>query len=464
MQRNLDEEKIVDKMRSLRDKRDLEILNQELEGINLNCDYQKKIEDNKVLDVRYLGIIDFENKDTNIYLLLEQKEDKDGKIEEIERYYTEDGIFLGGNNKSDQYNCILLNEKYTNEKEILEQLQKLDKEGILDLNNIETSRLEEIAQTLGTKVERLQKISEINPDEKILKEDKEEIKEHKEKKDDKEELTKKQVDQISSKTEIFVNQKVTDRDTISSLLNVQDKGYKKIAIIYSHEMKNPKNTTKFSFVGIKEDGSAEKIDTLEQAYGNAPTKEVNTVNRDGSKIEQKQMNSIYRIKGKSESQLAIDIGPMGTIEPTYVRTPAQDNGEAISIPIETYNIRPTTRQTRELMNESRNPRVKEEIEKIEQHRELGCEDINIKDIDDNPYNNTHEHIEINDGYLDKCVVEILKNDKIASVYSRDDVRNRLINAYNNGQGNKDEEQLINEVENKMEKEADEEYDDMNTRR
>ena len=69
MQRNLDEEKIVDKMRSLRDKRDLEILNQELEGINLNCDYQKKIEDNKVLDVKYLGIIDFENKDTNIYLL-----------------------------------------------------------------------------------------------------------------------------------------------------------------------------------------------------------------------------------------------------------------------------------------------------------------------------------------------------------------------------------------------------------
>ena len=79
-------------MRSLRDKRDLEILNQELEGINLNCDYQKKIEDNKVLDVKYLGIIDFENKDTNIYLLLEQKEDKDGKIEEIERYYTEDGF------------------------------------------------------------------------------------------------------------------------------------------------------------------------------------------------------------------------------------------------------------------------------------------------------------------------------------------------------------------------------------
>ena len=61
-------------------------------------------------------------------------------------------------------------------------------------------------------------------------------------------------------------------------------------------------------------------------------------------------------------------------------------------------------------------------------------------------------------------MEILKNDKIASVYSRDDVRNRLINAYNNGQGNKDEEQLINEVENKMEKEADEEYDDMNIRR
>ncbi len=51
---------------------------------------------------------------------------------------------------------------------------------------------------------------------------------------------------------------MTDKDTMASLLNVQGKGYRKIAIVYSDKFKEAGNTTKFSFVGIKQDGSAEK--------------------------------------------------------------------------------------------------------------------------------------------------------------------------------------------------------------
>ena len=220
-------------------------------------------------------------------------------------------------------------------------------------------------------------------------------------------LSKKQVESISTKQEIKTEQKVTDKDTMASLLNVQGKGYRKIAIVYSDKFKEAGNTTKFSFVGIKQDGSAEKIDTIEQAYGTNPTKNVHSVNRDGSKIEEEKVNSIFKIKGKTETQIAVDIGNMGTIEPSLVRTPAQDNEEAISIPIETSNIRPTTRETRELMNRNRNTRVKEEIQRTEDHEKLGCEDFSIKDIDDNPNNNTHEHQEFSEEYLDKCSSEIL---------------------------------------------------------
>ena len=42
---------------------------------------------------------------------------------------------------------------------------------------------------------------------------------------------------------------------------------------------------------------------------------------------------------------------------------------------------------------------------------LRCEDISLKDIDDNPNNNTHEHIEISEEYLDKCATKILENDE-----------------------------------------------------
>ena len=383
MDRDLDKEKIIEKMRSLRDKRDLEILNQDLEEVNLDSDYQKELPENKVLNIKYLGKIEINNEPKDIYLVLEQKQKDDGNKIEIERYCTEDGEVLGGNNNSDQFNFITPNEKYKDVEGLVESLQSLDKQGILDLNEIEQERLEQVAKELGITVEEIKKISEIDSEKTVEDNEKENLEKDKNPDKEKKTLSKKQVESISTKQEIKTEQKVTDKDTMASLLNVQGKGYRKIAIVYSDKFKEAGNTTKFSFVGIKQDGSAEKIDTIEQAYGTNPTKNVHSVNRDGSKIEEEKVNSIFKIKGKTETQIAVDIGNMGTIEPSLVRTPAQDNEEAISIPIETSNIRPTTRETRELMNRNRNTRVKEEIKKIKAHEELGCEDFSIKDIDDN---------------------------------------------------------------------------------
>lgn len=431
MERDFDMEKVIDKMRSLRDKRDLEILNQELKDIDLNLSDQKKLSDNKVLNVKYLGVIKIEGEEKGIYLAIEQKAQKDGTLAQIERYYTEDGEFLGGDNSIDEYDFLTLDEKYMNNKDMLEKLQSIDKDGILDLNKIEQERMEEVAKELGITAKELEKMVEID--------------------------SKKEIEKISTKSEIDTNRKVTDKETMASILNVQDKGYKKIAIIYSDKMQDNGNTTRFSFVGIKEDGTAEKIDTIEQAYGRNPSKEINSVNRDGSKLEQEQVNSIYRIKGKKETQIAVDIGAMGTIEPSLVRTPAQDNEESISIPIETHNVRPTTRETRELMNEQRNPRVKEEIQRAKEHQELRCDDISLKDIDDNPNNNTHEHIEISEEYLDKCATKILENDEVSSIYNRNDVINRLKENIEKSREDIQTEELLEQVENQMEEEAKDEH-------
>lgn len=431
MERDFDMEKVIDKMRSLRDKRDLEILNQELKDIDLNSSDQKKLSDNKVLNVKYLGVIKIEGEEKGIYLVIEQKAQKDGTLAQIERYYTEDGEFLGGDNSIDEYDFLTLDEKYMNNKDMLEKLQSIDKDGILDLNKIEQERMEEVAKELGITAKELEKMVEID--------------------------SKKEIEKISTKSEIDTNRKVTDKETMASILNVQDKGYKKIAIIYSDKMQDNGNTTRFSFVGIKEDGTAEKIDTIEQAYGRNPSKEINSVNRDGSKVEQEQVNSIYRIKGKKETQIAVDIGAMGTIEPSLVRTPAQDNEESISIPIETHNVRPTTRETRELMNEQRNPRVKEEIQRAKAHQELRCDDISLKDIDDNPNNNTHEHIEISEEYLDKCATKILENDEVSSIYNRNDVINRLKENIEKSGEDIQTEELLEQVENQMEEEAKDEH-------
>lgn len=84
----MEKEKILDKMRELRDVRDLQILSKELENINLDVDYKKDLAENKVLDVKYLGQIEqnveVDGKEEkvlkDIYLLIEQQKDKDGNL------------------------------------------------------------------------------------------------------------------------------------------------------------------------------------------------------------------------------------------------------------------------------------------------------------------------------------------------------------------------------------------------
>lgn len=439
MDRDFDEEKIIDKMRALRDKREIEILQ---EQFNKEADRQEKLPESRVLDVKYLGEIGI----GDIYLIIEQRQDKNGNLIQIERYCTEDGEVIGGNNRADNYDFVLLSEKYKDRPELLEQLQSLDKEEMLDLSKIEQKRLEEVAKELGMTVEELEKIAEVDSEKGI------------EKGENEEEISKKEIEKMTTKTEIDVSQKVTDKETMASLLAVQDKGYKKIAVVYSDKLQEDKNSTRFCFVGIKEDGTAEKIDSMEQRYGKNPSKKVNSLNRDGSEIQEKNVQSIYQIKGDNEKQMAVNIGQMGTIEVSFVRTPREDNGEAISIPIETQSIRPTTRETREFMNRQRNNSMKEEINRLEQHKKAGCENITLKDINDNPYDNTHKHIEINNDYLEKLAEKILENDEIANVYNRQDVKRELIKNIEEKGELPNEEELIEEVEAEMEQNAQEEHE------
>ena len=91
MNKDLNKKKILENMRQLRQKRDLEILKKDLDSINLDTDYQESLRKNKVKDVKYLGTIQIDGEEKGIFLVIEQKEEEKGKLIEIERYYTEDG-------------------------------------------------------------------------------------------------------------------------------------------------------------------------------------------------------------------------------------------------------------------------------------------------------------------------------------------------------------------------------------
>ena len=102
-----------------------------------SSDNTTALAENKVLDVKYLGQIEqnveVDGKEEkvlkDIYLLIEQQKDKDGNLIQIEKYYNEDLEFLAGNNLTDGYG-LMLDPKHMDQRDLLEQLQNLDKEGL----------------------------------------------------------------------------------------------------------------------------------------------------------------------------------------------------------------------------------------------------------------------------------------------------------------------------------------------
>lgn len=448
MDRDFDQEKILDKMRALRDARETEIADEQFHK-------NRKNSEEKVLNVKYLGQMDTIG---DVYLVIEQLQDKEGNVFQVERYETEVGEVIGGNNKSDGYDFILLSEKYKGKDQLLEQLQRFNKEGLLDLNEMEQDRLEAVAKALGMTTKDLKKIVEIDADKEIETKEEREAGEEEEREENL--LSEDELESTSSKTEIDVNQKVTDSETMASLLKVQGKGYQKIQVIESDNLEEG-NSTRFSFVGIKQiekkdpktgkihkQTVAEKIDTLEQRYGQSPNKGVDSLNRDGSQLEEKKMQSIYQIKGDNENQVGIHIGSAGTIEVSYIRTPRQDNGEAISIPIETHSVRPTTREAREFMNRNRNTDVEEETNRIEEYREAGCDDISITKIKDN--SSDVRHIYIDESYLDKLVDEILERyDELGETYNREDIKDKIEEMVEQRGQIPEREEIIEEIGSKM---------------
>lgn len=448
---NSEKERLLKIMRNLEQKRSLEILKSDIEDVNLDTDYQKKLANNKVLNVKYLGKIKWKEEidgktvetEKDIFLLIEQKENENGDLIEVERYYTEDGEMIAGNNLGDGYKDLMLNEKYLEREDLLLNLKQLDEKGLLDLNEINQERLEQIAKALGIKVDDLKNVAEINTDKPISEKEPEE----------KEQISKKEIEKVSTKSEIDTSQKVTDQETMASLLHVEDRQYVKIAVVYSDKLNDNPNSTKFSFVGIKPDGSAEIIDTLEQRYGTTPTKSIYNINNDGTQIEEEKANSIFQIKGEEESQVAVKFGSSGTIETKYVRTPRENNQTAISIPIENEYEWPTSRETREFMNENRNTRVDDEIERIENTKsESGKneEEILIENIDDNKENDKLQ-VEIREKYIEHYTKKILENENITEVFNYADVEKRVRNVMKEKAYLSEDE--LRFIENSLEKDA-----------
>jgi len=241
------------------------------------------------------------------------------------------------------------------------------------------------------------------------------------------------LEHISTKEEVDVDKTVTGKETLAKILKVPS-GCKLVSV-YSENVADNHNTAEFSFLIKYPDGTLKEAEMLKQVEGNLPDKEISSINRDGSEVTQKHVNSMFSIESTSDSQdmLTITRGSHGTLDLDYTIIDPTDNNRGLSIPLETDHIQPITSEVRNEMNYTKDDRnITDNLNEGKQAQE-DCEkadcdqELTLDDFDGDP-DTGHHHIDEQDPQLDIYVNKILENGIVNDNYYYKEVKEAFIEA------------------------------------
>ena len=404
----MDENKFLEKMRLLKLQETIRIVESK---VGLQADkreWEQALSENKVSNVKYMGKTEIDGKWQDIYMVVEQfQKEINGKV-----------------NIDDLHDVTkYIKEKYSNQKELLEQLQNMDENGILDLSDLENQRIENIAKELNIEPEDIYSIDEIDLEQLIdekyseLNSERENQEELLEKgssakkgigvadgeKDDRVKLSEKQLDGLQIKEETSLSQDIKGV-TLSEKLGLQKNGIydaKKLARI---SISGPRGD---AYVAIHSDGTATVLgeDILEpdSRMGTSQTGTGMAINNDGT-VNQEAVTSSYRIvNGNGNEYLRASYDESLGKEIKYSMF-SPEKMEYLDVELETQRTRPQDSAVRQFMKD-RGAGIREAehvLDRGEEHQIYGEmeEDsehkLNIKDVDNNKNNDTHEHDDLID--------------------------------------------------------------------
>lgn len=385
MEDNKKDSIILDKMRSVRDMSEMEIF------------YEQSAKESTrprfVQDVLYIGKIELENQELDMFIV-EEVDGENSKFKVVD----ENGNKIA---TITDKGVIFTREELSVDK--MEELQKVFLQAIpqKDLNKMESKELYEIAKELGQDKENIKKLSLLDLDKKI--DDKEESKQKKENKDEEKEIDEQEVKKIRILQETRVNAKVDETNTLGKRINMEkynqvpNSKFVKLAVVYAESIKDidKKNidSTRYSFVGIRADGSAQRLDDifeLDNTYGNTASKETLKFDADGTARKDNKINSRYKIKGTDDT-MAVENGEYGQLK-VYYGGKEKSSNDITETQLETNNVRPTSREIRETQSKKHGDRHRdEENEEANKHFDAGEEKISLKDADGNQETKTHTH-------------------------------------------------------------------------
>lgn len=444
-----------------------EELKEKMEKIKnaIESDYTKNVD-----NVKYLGEINIEDELKQIFLVIEQELDENGDaVNEYSNCYTEDGELLG--RYVEYLDSIVMLEEFRDE---YQQLNKLNINGIIDLKEIEKEQLEQIAKALGIKEDEIKSMSSMDLAQKI--EQKQDAKENSQ--EDEQTLNEEETKIISNgKQEIKLGVRVDEYRTLGKALDLNESEYSKVAIVYSERLQEiqgegePINNTTYSFVAIKKDGTAEVINDrlkVDERTGNNSLKESIKIDANERAREDNKTKTRFQIIGKNgenegksdleKETLSVEMGQYGEIKAYYGKGRSKEN-ENIETQLETTNVRPTSRELREVQSERKGMHKDSNDKSAKEAKanlENGKDDISMYSADGDE--NTIVLADYVEHNKEEIVAKIMQNEVIAnSQFGEKDIEEKLerVTEDENEQTYTQEEieQKLEEIEKEIEEDA-----------
>ena len=201
-----------------------------------------------------------------------------------------------------------------------------------------------------------------------------------------------------------MDKKITEKQTFADL--VPEVKQKRIQTVKVRRTSN----TEFEFYGIDIAGNEVVLETLKPVEGTNPTKQINEVNQDGSKVAKNQVYAMLQVQSGGNEQngnegFTIDMREgTGTIEIAYYRRTRNNEYTSIPVNLTNTNQKRTEAEVREYLQKERNPNISDNIEKAENILKQQ-ETTSIENIDDDPTNDVSE---TRQEYEDKQIKEAAK--------------------------------------------------------
>lgn len=354
-------------------KKELEKLRDELEE-----KANERNEKCKIVDIQYYKKItfdDIEQKEEPLYLI---EEEVDGEI----KRYLQAGDTVIADIGEDNTVCMRdgLDNKST---DILIQLRDVEPISLKELEKREQSK-----KTVKNKEEekQLQELEEGQVEEESL-------------------------DSMTSSfiAEIKLNERITETKTFADLVpEVKEKQVEKVKV-------RRIGMVSFEFYGEGKNGEYIPLESLKQVEGTNPTKEINEVNTDGSKVEKNQVYSMFQLQHGTNEQngdegFTIDLeNGTGIPEVKYYRRSRDNEYTSVPVNLKNTNQKWTELEVREYAEKRRNPGVSDNIKRADNILEQQ-EETSLENIDDNINNDIPE---TRSEYEEKLIEEAAKRCKMS---------------------------------------------------